>query len=96
MLSAHAGEIFIHTLDISRSCFEDLPSTLENDSVKVTDYRINDFASIIRSFKLTPLKPKSDREPDQNLERLRAKFAKSTKYFPLTTGSTVVYNVRQV
>lgn len=96
MLSAHGGEIFIHTLHISRSCLDDLPSVLESNSGKVTDYRINDFASLIHNFKLVPLKPQPDRVPDRNLARLRAKFGLSTKYFPLTAGLTIVYNVRQV
>lgn len=96
MLSAHGGEIFIHTLHISRSCLDDLPSVLESNSGKVTDYRINDYASLIHNFKLIPLKQFSDRLPDRNLARLRSKFAKSSKYFPLTASSTIVYNVRQV
>lgn len=96
MLSAHGGEIFIHTLHISRSCLEELPSVLESNSGKVTDYRINDFAAIIHNFKLIPLKAIPDRVPDRNLTRLRAKFSKNTKYFPLTAGSTIVHNVRQV
>lgn len=96
MLSAHGGEIFIHTLHTSRSCLDDLPSVLESNSGKVTDYRINDFAAIIRNFRLIPLKQFSDRLPDRSLARLRAKYCKNTKYFPLTAGSTIVYNVRQV
>lgn len=96
MLSAHGGEIFIHTLHTSRSCLEDMPSVLESVSGKVTDYRINDFAALIRNFKLIPLKQHPSRVSDRNLARLRGKFNKSTKYFPLTAGSTIVYNVRQV
>lgn len=96
MLSAHGGEIFIHTLHTSRSCLDDLPSVLESNSGKVTDYRINDYASIIHNFRLIPLKQFSDRVPDRNLARLRAKLCKSTKYFPLTAASTIVHNVRQV
>lgn len=96
MLSAHGGEIFIHTLQISRTCLDDLPSVLESNSGKVTDYRITDFASVIHNFKLIPLKPQPERVPDRNLSRLRAKFGKTTKYFPLTAGSTIVYNIRQV
>lgn len=96
MLSAHGGEIFIHTLQISRTCLEDLPSVLESNSGKVTDYRIDEFASINRNFKLIPLKPQPDRVPDRNLSRLRAKLARCTKYVPLTAGTTIVYNIRQV
>lgn len=96
MLSAHGGEIFIHTLHTSRSCLDDLPSVLENNILKVSDYRINDFAAIIRNFRLIPLKQFADRMPDRNLARLRTKYCKNTKYFPLTAGSTIVYNVRQV
>lgn len=96
MLSAHGGEIFIHTLHTSRSCLDDLPSVLESNSGKVTDYRINDYASIIHNLRLIPLKQFADRTPDRNLTRLRGKFGKCTKYFPLTAASTIIYNVRQV
>lgn len=96
MLSAHGGEIFIHTLHTSRSCLDDLPSILESNSGKVTDYRISDYASIIHNFRLIPLKQFSDRVSDRNLARLRVKLCKNTKYFPLTAASTIVYNVRQV
>lgn len=96
MLSAHGGEIFIHTLHTSRSCLDDLPSVLESNSGKVTDYRINDYASIIHNFRLIPLKQFSDRLPDRNLVRLRAKLYKHLKYFPLTASTTIIYNVRQV
>lgn len=96
MLSAHGGEIFIHTLHISRSCLEDLPSVLETAGGKASDYRVNEFNAIVQSLKIIPLKPLPDRAPDRNLARLRAKLCKSTKYFPLTSGSTIVYNIRQV
>jgi hypothetical protein len=42
--------------------------------------------------RLVPLKMKY---PDENLEKVRAKIAKMTKYWPLTFNSTVVYNIRQ-
>lgn len=96
MLSAHGGEIFIHTLHTSRSCLEDLSSVLESNSGKVSDYRLNDYAAIIHNFKLVPLKQFSDRLPDRNLTRLRTKFGKCSKYFPITAASTIIYNIRQV
>lgn len=96
MLSAHGGEIFIHTLPIARSCLEDLPSVSESNAGKIPDYRINDYAAIIHNLKLVPLKPLSDRLPDRNLMCIRKKLWKNTKYFPLTAGSTIIYNIRQV
>ena len=40
MLASHGGEIFIHTLSISRSILEDPPSISEGSGGRVTDYRI--------------------------------------------------------
>lgn len=95
MLSAHGGEIFIHTLHISRNCLEDLPSILEGGGGKVTDYRINDFAAFIQNHKLVPLKVTPDRIADRNLTRLRANLSKHSSYWPLTVGSTIIFNIRQ-
>lgn len=95
LLSAHGGEIFIHTLHISRNCLEDLPSILEGGGGKVTDYRINDFAAFIQNHKLVPLKVTPERLPDRNLAHLRANLRKHSSYWPLIVGSTIVYNVRQ-
>jgi hypothetical protein len=39
LLSAHGGEIFIHSMNISRSCLEDPPSISEGIGGRVTDYR---------------------------------------------------------
>lgn len=96
LLSAHGGEIFIHTLHVSRSCLEDPPSILEGVGGRVTDYRITDFAVIIQNHKLVPLKPIPERTPDENLLKIRTKLYKHSKYWPLTLGATVLYNVRQV
>lgn len=40
VLSAHGGEIFIHTLVTARTLLEDPPSISEGSGGRVTDYRI--------------------------------------------------------
>lgn len=95
LLSAHGGEIFIHTLHISRSCIDDLPSIMESLAGKITDYRINEFSAIINSHKLVPLKMLSERAADRNLSRCRANLWRHTKYWPTTLSSTIVYNIPQ-
>lgn len=96
LLSAHGGEIFIHTLHISRSCLDDPPSLLEGVGGKVTDYRITDFGNLIQSHRLVPLKVTPDRPPDENLLKIRTKLYNRSRYWPLTLGTTILYNVRQV
>lgn len=96
LLSAHGGEIFIHTLHIARSCLEDPPSILEGGGGKVTDYRITDFGSLIQNHRLFPLKAGGDRPPDENLAKVRSRLHRRSQYWPLTLGTTVLYNVRQV
>lgn len=98
LLSAHGGEIFIHSLNVSRSCLEDLPSISEGMGGRVTDYRITDFGNLIKLSKLVPLKPLPEpniRYPDENLLKARSRLHKKTRYWPLTLGNTVLYNVRQ-
>ena len=60
MLAAHGGDIYIHTLSISRSVLEDPPSISEGRGGKVTDYRINDFIQFMRANSLGPLGSSSD------------------------------------
>lgn len=96
LLSAHGGEIFIHTLHTSRSCLEDPPSILEGGGGKVTDYRITDFGGLIQSHRLVPLKVIPERLADENLTKCRTKLYNRSRYWPLTLGTTVLYNVRQV
>lgn len=95
LLSAHGGEIFIHTLNIARSCFEDPPSISEGGGGKVWDYRVTDFGALMQLNRLVPLKAVNERTPDENLTKMRVKNDRTTKYFPLTLGTTLLYNVRQ-
>lgn len=96
LLSAHGGEIFIHTLNVARSCLEDPPSVSEGVGGKVWDYRITDFGALMQINRLVPLKVLPERNPDENLLKMRTRIGKYSRYFPLTLGSTVLYNVRQV
>lgn len=95
LLSAHGGEIFVHTLHISRSCLEDPPSILEGVGGRVTDYRIPDFGLLMQAHRLLPLKPLPDRQPDESLQKVRTRLNRRSRYWPLTLGTTVLYNVRQ-
>jgi hypothetical protein len=56
MLAAHAGELYIHTLNHSRSVLEELPSITEGVGGRITDYRITDFGELIRKAKLVRCK----------------------------------------
>lgn len=95
LLSAHGGEIFIHSLNTSRSCLEEPPSISEGGGGRVTDYRINDFGQMMQLHRIVPLKPLADRMMDENLLKMRTKLAKNSRYWPLTLGTTILYNVRQ-
>ncbi|XP_055716375.1 protein asunder [Phlebotomus papatasi] len=95
LLSAHGGEIFIHSLSIARSSLEDPPSISEGVGGRITDYRIPDFGMLMQRFKLIPLRQLAERPKDENLSKLRRKLYRSTKYWPITLGSTILYSVRQ-
>ncbi|XP_055523841.1 protein asunder [Wyeomyia smithii] len=95
LLSAHGGEIFIHSLNTARSCLEDPPSISEGGGGRVTDYRINDFGQLMQLHRIVPLKPVPERTADENLLKMRSKLSKSSRYWPLILGSTILYNARQ-
>ncbi|XP_055375477.1 protein asunder [Condylostylus longicornis] len=94
LLSARGGEIFIHSLPLTRSCFEDFPSISEGSGGKVIDYRIADLSNLIKSNTLLPLKSSTERRYDENLQKARIKLCKRSTYFPLTLGLTIVYNMQ--
>lgn len=92
LLSAHGGEIFIHSLNTSRSVLEDCPSISEGVGGKIVNYRIPDLVQATTQQRLVPLKMKY---PDENLGKVRAKIAKKMAYWPITFNSTIVFNIRQ-
>uniref|UniRef100_A0A0A1XJQ0 Protein asunder n=1 Tax=Zeugodacus cucurbitae TaxID=28588 RepID=A0A0A1XJQ0_ZEUCU len=93
LLSARGGEIFIHALQITRSCLEDLPSISEGPGGRVTDYRISDFASLIKAHRFVPLKGKS--KPEENLNKARERLQRRSRYFPLTLNSSLIFNLQR-
>lgn len=96
LLSARGGEIFIHTLMVTRSCLEEHPAITEGEGGRVTDYRIQDFVQFAKNHKLFPLRQMNDHIRDENLLKARSKLFRHTRYFPLTTSSTIVYNLRNI
>ncbi|XP_013102163.1 protein asunder [Stomoxys calcitrans] len=93
LLSARGGEIFIHALQITRSCLEDPPSISEGPGGRITDYRIPDFAALIKSHRLLPLKTKT--KPEENLQFARERLYNRSLYFPLTMTTTIVFNLQR-
>lgn len=92
LLSAHGGEIFIHSLNTSRSVLEDCPSISEGVGGKIVNYRIPDLVQTTAQQRLVPLKMK---HPDENLCKVRARIAKKMAYWPITFNTTIVFNIRQ-
>ena len=92
MLTSHGGEIFIHSLAASRSALEDPPSISEGPGGRVTDYRINDFAVLIKTHRLAPW---SGQETPGLPPGTRAKHMldRATRVFPLTINSTTIFNM---
>eukprot|EP00094_Tigriopus_californicus_P004701 TCALIF_04523-PA protein Name:"Similar to asun Protein asunder homolog (Xenopus tropicalis)" AED:0.24 eAED:0.24 QI:0/0.5/0/1/1/1/3/0/611 len=89
MLTSHGGEIFIHTLSISRSILEDPPSISEGPGGRVTDYRIPDLCEIMKANRVAPW-------PGNNLqavEKSRARLSRFVQVCPLTISSTTIFNM---
>ena len=93
MLTSHGGEIFIHSLAASRSALEDPPSISEGPGGRVTDYRINDFALLIKTHRLAPWGPVQDKPSLAPGTRARHMLDRATRVFPITINSTTIFNM---
>ena len=89
MLTSHGGEIFIHTLSITRSILEDPPSISEGPGGRVTDYRITDLGPIMHANRLAPW----PNDSPANLAKAAARLARYTKVCPMTINSTTIFNM---
>ncbi|RWS31504.1 hypothetical protein B4U80_06481, partial [Leptotrombidium deliense] len=97
MLSSHNGEIFIHTLVTGRSVLEDPPSISEGSGGRVTDYRINEFGSLMKKNHLFRCKTLQiqGKEVVPPIEKSRLSLTRQTLYWPMIIGHTIIFNISQ-
>ncbi|OTF77695.1 hypothetical protein BLA29_004812, partial [Euroglyphus maynei] len=97
MLRCHNGELYIHVLANNRPLIEDAPSISEGVGGRITDYRINDFAELMKKNHLL-LKYSNDDDEEKNdvdnLEQAIIILKKQTQYWPISIGLTVFFNIR--
>ncbi|XP_037960783.1 protein asunder [Teleopsis dalmanni] len=93
LLSARGGEIFIHALQFVRTCIEDIPAITELAGGRLSDYRLSEFCAMAKAHHLVPHKNLS--KTDENLYHARQILFQSTRYFPLTYSSTIVFNLQR-
>ncbi|KAL3853647.1 hypothetical protein ACJMK2_017177 [Sinanodonta woodiana] len=94
MLASHGGEIFIHTIPVTRSILEDPPSISEGLGGRVTDYRIPDFREFMKENRLAPALPSmisEDRETP--LERARKYLERTSRCWPMVISETIIFNM---
>jgi len=93
MLTSHGGEIFIHTLNISRSVLEEPPSISEGPGGRVTDYRVPDFGQLMKFNRVAPYFGEVKAKEVQPIEKMRTRLARHTKCQPLIISSTTIFNM---
>jgi len=93
MLTSHGGEIFIHTLNISRSVLEEPPSISEGPGGRVTDYRVPDFGQLMKSNRVAPYFGEVKAKEEQPLDKMRERLARHTKCQTLIISSTTIFNM---
>lgn len=93
MLTSHGGEIFIHTLNISRSVLEDPPSISEGPGGRVTDYRIPDFVVLMKENRLANYYGQVKENEKQPLDKMRDRIVRYTKFCPMIISSTTIFNM---
>lgn len=96
MLTSHGGEIFVHTLNISRSVLEDPPSISEGSGGRVTDYRITDFGELMKANRMAPYYGDPSKDKETPLDKMRARVARFTKFCPMTISATTICNMEAV
>lgn len=94
VLKSYNGEIYIHTVSSGRTVLEDPPSISEGPGGKVTQYRVADFGNFMKLNLLQPGKKKST-EDKNGVDDAKERLKKQTAYWPLTTSSTIIYNLKQ-
>lgn len=93
VLKSYNGEIYIHTVSSGRTVLEDPPAISEGPGGKVTQYRVADFGTFMKSNLLQPTKRKQTE--DKNFtDEAKEKLKRQTAYWPLTTSSTIIYNLK--
>lgn len=99
VLKSYNGDIYIHTVSSGRTVLEDPPSISEGLGGKVTQYRIADFGVFMKSNLLQPGKRKqiegSKNYVDEDKLISKERLKKQTAYWPLTTSSTIIFNIKQ-
>ncbi|QQP35688.1 Uncharacterized protein FKW44_023977 [Caligus rogercresseyi] len=90
LMTSHGGEIFIHTLSLSRSILEDPPSITEGSGGRVTDYRISDLGDLMKANRLAP---GFTNQGHSSLERAKDRLSRFGAYFPYTISSTTIFNM---
>jgi len=93
MLTSHGGEIFIHTLNISRSVLEEPPSISEGPGGRVTDYRVPDFGILMKSNRVAPYFGEVKTKEVQPIEKMRNRLARHTKCQTMIISSTTIFNM---
>ena len=97
MLTSHAGEIFIHTLNISRSVLEDPPSISEGAGGRATDYRIVDMGNLMKSNRLAPYFGAQEEEgEEQPLDKMSSRVERFFQFCPLTISATTIFNMELI
>jgi len=93
MLTSHGGEIFIHTLNISRSVLEEPPSISEGPGGRVTDYRVPDFGILMKSNRVAPYFGEVKVKEVQPIEKMRNRLTRHTKCQTMIISSTTIFNM---
>lgn len=94
VLKSYNGEIYIHTVSSGRTVLEDPPPISEGPGGKVTQYRVTDFGIFMKLNLLQPVKRKQA-EDKSCIDDVKEKLKKQTAYWPLTTSSTIIYNLKK-
>ncbi|KAH8347248.1 hypothetical protein KR059_007255 [Drosophila kikkawai] len=87
MLSARGGEIFVHSLCITRSCMDEAPAIADGPGGRVPDYRTAELGQLLKMSRMLPLKAKDP--TSSNLSR------RLPRYFPLSTSSTILFHLQR-
>lgn len=94
VLKSYNGEIYIHTVSSGRTVLEDPPAISEGPGGKVTQYRVADFGVFMKLNLLQPAKRKPT-EDKSCIDDVKEKLKKQTAYWPLTTSSTIIFNLKK-
>lgn len=89
MLACHGGDIYLHKIQAPQNTVTEPPAIAEGAGGKRSDYRINQFRELIKTYTLFPSSLPDDNKIADNFSQLE----RETRIWPLVNSDSALYSL---